>query len=331
MFGKKSKELQELLTQRNSENELMKKRIAELEAEVNRLKEQESLVLRALTDANRTAERIEKEAGEQSEKLIAEAAEKVQEAADKANDMLATADEEAAAVKKEADDYSENIRTDANIYVERTIIASQMEVNKRKDVMAELNELLKKTTDYLNEQTETFTAMLKSVIEDNEEQTKELCADIEKCSCSCKDCKEPCMEHAGEGKGDSEEEDECEDEGESGEASPAPDAEPEPEPVAEPDPAAADLLQEEKPEDDEPAIKPEELPKEYRTPAELMKNIYLLQRRDIPVAPKKNEFSDDSPAGGITFRDELGDEPEKKSELPHDDKLEELVEEVTAS
>ena len=56
MFGKKAKELEELrtlLTRRNEENELMKKRISELETEVDRLKEQESLVLRSLNEANR--------------------------------------------------------------------------------------------------------------------------------------------------------------------------------------------------------------------------------------------------------------------------------------
>ena len=55
MFGKKAKELEELrtlLTRRNEENELMKKRISELETEVDRLKEQESLVLRSLNEAN---------------------------------------------------------------------------------------------------------------------------------------------------------------------------------------------------------------------------------------------------------------------------------------
>ena len=329
MFGKKSKELQDLLTQRNSENELMKKRIAELEAEVIRLKEQESLVLRALTDANRTAELIEKQAGEEKDKLLAEANEKVQETEQKISEMLTTADEEAAGIKKEADDYSENIRTDANIYVERTIIASQLEVRKRKDVMAEMNELLKKTTDYLNEQTETFTAMLKSVIEDSEKQTNEICADVEKCNCSCKDCKEPCMEHAGEGNGEGADEEE----GEYDEASPATEAEPaaEPEPVNEPDPAAADLLTEEKPEDEEPSIDPEELPKEYKNPAELMKNIYLLQKRDIPAHPVVNLFSDRSPEGGLTFRDELEEEEKKEAELPHDKKLEELVDEVVSA
>ena len=34
MFGRKAKELEELLTQRNHENDLMRKRISELEEEV---------------------------------------------------------------------------------------------------------------------------------------------------------------------------------------------------------------------------------------------------------------------------------------------------------
>ena len=191
MFGRKAKELQEQLTQRNSENEQMKKRIEELEAEVIRLKDQEALVVRAITEANKTANRIEEEANSARDKLVSEAEGKVRDAEEQANDTRNKANEDAMNIRKAADDYSENVRTDANIYVERTIFASQSEVRRREDVVAEMNELLKKTTAYLNEQTEAFNAMLKSVIEENRKQSKAICADVNKCSCSCKDWRTP--------------------------------------------------------------------------------------------------------------------------------------------
>ena len=62
MFGRKAKELEELLTQRNHENDLMRKRISELETEVSKLKDQESGVLKAITEADKTAARIVDEA-----------------------------------------------------------------------------------------------------------------------------------------------------------------------------------------------------------------------------------------------------------------------------
>ena len=283
MFGKKTKELKELLTQKESENEILKKRVCELEDEVKRMKEQEDFVVRALTEANKTAARIEAEAGEAHDKLIAEAEQHVREAEEEAANVLSKAGEEAESVRKDADDYSENIRTDANIYVERTIIASQLEVKKRKDVMAELNELLKKTTDYLNEQTETFANMLKTVIEDNEEQTKELCYEIEKCNCSCDECKDPCMAHAGKkpSKGDGEDEDEEdgeEGEDESEETASFEESEPAEETPAEETPDAACADEEAAPSD----VDPSSLPDEYDSPAQLMKNIYYLQKRELP-------------------------------------------------
>lgn len=314
MFGRKTRELQELLTQRNSENELMKKRIAELEEEVKRLKDQEDMVVRSITEANKTAARIEQEAGVKRDELVAEAEKQVQAAAARANDIVAMADEEAAATKKEADDYSENIRTDANIYVERTIVASQMEVVKRKEIMAQLNELLKQTTEHLNEQMESFSAMLRSVIDDNEAQTKELCADIEKCGCSCSECENPCMEEHEEGPC-------CEE----APVEAAPEAAPFEEPAAAPaEDMAKDLQQ------DEEEIDPSELPEEYKTPAELMHNIYYIQRRDIPTIAKATDFSDISPEGGITFADEMEKEA-PGSDLPCDEKLEELVSEVVSA
>ena len=348
MFGKKAKELQELLTQRNSENELMKKRIEELESELARLKDQEALVLRSLTEANKTASRIEQEAEEERDKLLADAKEQLSETETKIGELLAEADEKAAAVKKDADEYSENIRTDANIFVERTIIESQMEVNKRKDVMQKMNELLKQTTDHLNEQMESFKQMLASVIENGEEQTKELCADIEKCSCNCEECENPCKPNVmdpGKKKPAEDEDEESDEEGEEtaeGEETEAaeepeePAEEPE-EPAEEPEEPAeepsaepeeeqtAAHLDEEKAPADEPAkFDPFVLPTEYRNPAELMKNIYYIQRRDIPVVTKRSDFSDVSPEGGITFRDEMGGD----EEFPHDEKLGEIVDEV---
>ncbi|MBR3383368.1 MAG: hypothetical protein IKG85_10090 [Clostridia bacterium] len=328
MFGKKAKELQELLTQRNSENELMKKRIAELEAENERLREQESLVLRAITEANRTANRIEQEANDERDKLIASAEEQVREAEEKANDVLTKADEEAAGLKKDADDYSENVRLDANIYVERTIIASQMEVNKRKDVMAQMNDLLRKTTDHINEQMASFKELLASVIEENEEQTHELCADIEKCNCSCEECENPCAAQSASAgkpkKGDGE--DEGDDEGEDGDE-PAEEAEAapaeEPAEADEGEQPAAKLGADEPEAEEGPEFDPVVLPNEYRNPAELMKNIYYLQKRDIPTITR-SDFSDPVPEGGLTFPDELGDD----AELPRDEKLGELVTEV---
>lgn len=294
MFGKKTKELQARLAERETENEQLKQRISELETELDRLREQEALVLRAITEANRTAERIEAEAGEERDKMIADAEQQVK-----------NAEEEAESVRKDADDYSENIRTDANIYVERTIIASQLEVKKRKDVMAEMNELLKKTTDYLNEQTETFTAMLKTVIEESEEKTHDICYEIEKCSCSCDECENPCMEHAGKPEGGDKGD---EDEGEGEETSDC--AEPcEPE-VSEEAPAEAESEAACADGENAPSgVDPDTLPDEYESPAQLMKNIYYIQQRDLPVT------------------EETADE-NAPVELPHDEKLDEIVSDV---
>ena len=351
MFGKKAKELQELLTQRNSENELMKKRIEELESELARLKDQESLVLRSLTEANKTASRIEQEAEEERDKLLSDAKVQLSETETKIGELLKDADEKAAAVRKDADDYSENIRTGANIFVERTIIESQMEVNKRKDVMQKMNELLKQTTDHLNEQMESFKQMLASVIENGEEQTREICAEVDKCSCSCEECENPCKPNVMDPgrKKPAEDEDEEEEDGEEGgepaeaeepieeseeqeepeepaEEPAEPAEEPAEEPAAEPEEeqTAAHLDEKEAPAEEPAKFDPFVLPKEYRNPAELMKNIYYIQRRDIPVVTKVSDFSDVSPEGGITFRDEMGDD----DEFPHDEKLGEIVDEV---
>ncbi|MBO4848737.1 MAG: hypothetical protein J5586_06250 [Clostridia bacterium] len=326
MFGKKARELGLQLSQSIEENAKLKERISELEAEVKRLKDQEELVVRSITDANRTAKRIEDEANEQRDKLLADADQQVKDAEEKISSMLAQADEDAANVRKDADDYSENIRTDANIYVERTIIASQMEVRKRKDVMAELNELLKKTTDYLSEQTETFSAMLKSVIEDNEEKTEELCRDVDKCDCSCEECEHPCKAQAArppkkpksEDGEDEDEDEECEE----GEEEPAA----EEEPVEEPE--SADEAAHAEPDI---AARAAELPEANGDPAQVMKNIYYLQQRVIPVTEPKRVFSDASPAGGVTFPDEIGGETPADSELPHDRKLGDIVSVVVSA
>lgn len=318
MFGKKAKELEELrelLSRRNEENELMKKRIGELEKEVDRLKEQESLVLRSITDANRTAARIEDEANAKRDELVAEAEEKVRSAEEKANEMLSEAEELAQMTKEDAEKYSDGVRTDANVYVERTIFASQSEVNRRKDVVGKLNELLKKTTEYLEGQTAEFNRMLASVMEETDAEADEMTKEFE-CSCNCKECANPCAK-ANEG-GD---EDEEEDEGEGEDAVEA-EAEPAPEPTPEPEaePSAAQLDEGEAPRDEE--VDASKLPEEYSDPAVLMKNIYYLQQRELPV--NKNLFSDRIPAGGVTFEDELGSE-ETPEELPHEKELAEAV------
>ncbi|MBR4658781.1 MAG: DivIVA domain-containing protein [Clostridia bacterium] len=318
MFGRKAKELKEQLDKSGAENEQLRKRVEELEAEVKKLRDQEELVVRAITEANRTANRIEREANDKRDELVAEAEDRVRDAKDKASDIMQKADEDAQNVRREADDYSENVRTDANIYVERTIFASQSEVRKREDVVKEMNEMLRKTTAYLNEQTEAFNAMLKSVIDENEEQSKEICKDVNKCSCSCKDCKNPC-----ENKKDDDGEDEDEDGGEGEETEAEAVSEPEPEPAETPSEDAAAFL-----DGDEP-VDPSKLPEDYKDPAELMKNIYYLQKRDIPNislfpgVSEKQELSDPVPEGGITFEDQMN-----KPEKPREATLEELVAEI---
>lgn len=310
MFGKKAKEfkeLRELLTRRNEENELMKKRIGELETEVERLREQENLVLRAITEANRTAERIEDEANAKRDELVAEAEDKVRSAEEKANEVLSEADELAQLTREDADKYSEGVRTDANIYVERTIFASQSEVNKRKDVVQKLNELLKKTTEYLEGQTAEFNRMLASVIDETDGEAKEMTKELDSCGCNCEECQTPC-EKANEGKGKGEDEDEDEEEGEeeSCEECALEEAEPaaEPEPVPQEEPSAAHADEENAPADEQ--VDASRLPKEYDDPAVLMKNIYYLQQRELPV--NRNLFSDPMPKGGVTFEDEIGSE-----------------------
>lgn len=276
MFGRKAKELQELLSKSAAENESMRQRVSELEAEVNRLKDQEASVLRAILEANRVADNIERQAGEKHDQLISEAEQHILDANTKAQSVISHADEEAANLRKEADDYSENIRTDANIFVERTIMASQMEVIKRKDVAANMNDMLRKTIEYLNEQSEKFAAMLSSVIDDSEAQTKSICAEVDKCNCSCKDCKEPC--HSSDEADGADEQ--------ASDATPA--------------------------ENDE--IDPSVLPDDYSDPADLMKNIYLIQKRDIPSTVKPDSQSSDSP-----------------DKLPVDDNLGELVSEIVSA
>lgn len=256
MFGKKTKEIIEL----RLKNEQLAERIAGLEAELSTLRERESAVLKAITQANAAAERIERDAGSESDRLIASATKAVQDAAKRANDILAQADDEAATIKKDADDYSENLRLDANVFAERTIFASQQEVKKRKDVVYRLGDMLRKTSEYLDEQTAAFKTMLDSVIDDSEREANELCREVEKCACSCEDCAEPCSLHK-----DSSREEEA---AESAEAAKSAEA------------AEADAA-------------PEGLPEDYSTPAELMKSIYLIEKRDIPqeaVSPAPAEL-----------------------------------------
>jgi hypothetical protein len=330
MFGKKAKELeavQQLLTARNSENELMKKRIAELEDEVKRLKEQEDLVLRALTEANKTAVRIEEEANQKRDELLEEANEKVRTAEEKANEVLAEADELAEMTKQDADKYSENIRTDANIFVERTIFESQSEIKKRKDVVNDLNELLKKTTKYLEEQTAAFNSMLSSVIEESGEAAEELTKGLDACSCNCEECADPCaMAKKKKAEDDEDEDEECEDGASEENAEAEPEAEPEPEPEPETHEDAACADEENAPADEE--VDTSKLPEEYDDPAVLMHNIYYLQKRDIPKTEKV--FSDPFPKGGLTFEDEIGEGTPLTvlSDEPGEDALEDAAADV---
>lgn len=259
MFGKKTKEIIELRVK----NEELTRRIAGLEAELSKLREREGAVLKAITQANAAAERIERDAGSESDRLIASATKTVQDAAKRANDILAQADDEAATIKKDADDYSENLRLDANVFAERTIFASQQEVKKRKDVVYKLGDMLRKTSDYLDEQTAAFKTMLDSVIDDSEREANELCREVEKCACSCEDCAEPCSLHKDSEKAP--------------EAAEAPEAE----------------------------TAPEALPEDYATPAELMKSIYLIEKRDIPqeaVSPAAADLP-----GGEELRDAVSE------------------------
>ncbi len=318
MFGKKAKELAAQLDRVNRENEDLKKKVASLEEELNRLRDQEASVSRAITEAGKAAARIEEDANDKRGKLLAEAEEKVriagidaqdirQRAESDADSVRKDADEYAQSVRKDADDYSDNTRTDVNIYVERTIMASQLEVRKRKEVIAELNDMLRKTTAYLTEQNDTFIAMLNSVIDGNETDTEKVCREVEKCSCSCKDCSNPCSEYSEE-KG---EETACDD----AQSAVVSGSEENPVPC------------------DEDQDGPDDLPEEYDSPAQLMQNIYHILKRDIPEhglaeAPSEPVQTESS---NIETVPETKPVENIESELPHDDTLMELVSDVVGS
>ena len=368
MFGKKAKELELLLTQRNHENELMRKRITDLETEVARLQEQERAVLKAITEADKTATRIVDEANADAERIttdanntharmIAEAKQRVCDAARQANDILAQADAEAKSIREKADDYSaktrndadvysENTRTDVNIYVERSIMAAQIEVKKRKDVLAELNSLLRSTADYVSDQVLTFTDAIETSAKEAEASTADMCREIEKCSCSCKDCENPCvkadavLEEAVEEAAPAEaveavEETVQEAAGAIGEAAAV--AEQAVEEAAEAlDEAAATFEQEVEhavedavEEVEEKAAEAEEKTEEF-SPAELMRRIYDIEGREIPLDRLDDEMSDRTPEGGLAFEDELGGTPFDPNAgiLPADEKLSTVLSEV---
>ena len=386
MFGKKARELELLLTQRNHENELMRKRISELEAEVSKLKEQESGVLKAITEADKTAARIVDEANANAaninaeanathERLIAEAKQRVCDAAVQANNILSQADSEAnsirsaaneysAATRSEADKYSENTRTDANIYVERTIMAAQIEVNKRRDVLNELNSLLRSTADYVSDQVLTFTDAIETSAKEAGLSSAEITKEIDKCSCSCSECANPCHEQ---------------------DPAPCGSSDDPIEPAADPEPSAVEAeLQNEYFQDptsfeaedaakavtdfaeqqaeqriselaksaaeaieDTPEAQAEALAEGAaeavsgassgavddvpRDPAELMRRIYDIEGREIPIDDIDDEFSDRTPAGGLAFADELGNGTPfdaNADKLPSDGDLDSLLAEV---
>lgn len=296
MFGKKAKELNAQLEKVNQENEELKKQIASLEEEIKRLKDQEASVSRAITEAGKAAARIEDDANAKRDELLAQAEQTVRTARENADEIRAKANMDADAAKKEADEYVkstkldadsyyDNTRTNVNIYVERTIMASQLEVRKRQEVVNELNDLLRKTTDYLTEQNNAFIKMLESVISENEINTEEACREIDKCSCSCKDCKDPCSNYKEEENAPEETEE------------------------AETDEA------------------PAELPDEYESPAQLMQNIYMILKRQLPEKEAEAEAAasarSEVPVGNS---DALSRQIEKiESELPHDDSLSEIL------
>lgn len=325
MFGRKTKELTLRLEEAGRENEQLKsnieemtKRIAALEAEVARFREQEASVARAITEAGKAAARIEADADKKRTELIEEANRTVEEAKKTASGVINKADSDAAdtrrsaeeymetamkeadsysaSTRSEADSYAENTRTDVNIYVERSIMASQLEVRKRRNVMEEMNELLKRTVAYLTEQNDSFISMLESVIEDNARQTDAVCADVEKCSCSCKDCEHPCSEAHTEEKAETEKNESAAEE------------------------AAAEENAEET-----------ELPEEYDNPAQLMRNIYYILKRRLPDSDAE-EGTETEPASvnkpeiKVVPRTSPADKVE--SELPHDDELSQLVSDV---
>ena len=188
------------------------------------------------------------------------------------------------------------------------------------DDVEEMNDMLRKTTEYLEKQTAAFNEMLNTVIEETEEKAETMTAGLDTCKCSCKDCANPCSE---KDKKDGEEED-SDEESDNGEGSDeAVSSEETEETSSDENVALADG--ENAPGDAE--FDPASLPDEYSDPADLMKNIYYIQKRDIPV--RKSDFSDPMPEGGITFRDEIGDDPkDEPDELPHDDDLEDIVSDV---
>lgn len=302
MFGKKAKELMLELEKRNTEIEQLKARVSGLEDEVARLKGQEASVARAITEAGNAAARIEEDANKKRDEMLEKASMVVQTAHTNAEAVITdaettaanirkAAEEYAETVRRDADSYSENTRTDVNIYVERSIIASQLEVKKRKDVSNEINSLLKETVRRLTEQNNTFIELLNSIVGKNEEKVAELCYDVEKCSCSCKDCENPCSvksdEHMDEPKADEQ-----------------------PRAVEEDVPVAAD---EDTASDEVPAVtedKPEnELPDEYESPAQLMQNIYHILNRQLPNSEEAENGQPDN-------------------ELPHDEDLASIVSDV---
>lgn len=349
MFGRKAKELTQLLTQRNHENELMRTRISELEAEVARLHEQEQSVLQAITEAGKTATRIvdeananataiNTEANETRDRLISEGKQRVSDAAAQANSILAKAEAMASSIRSaadeysqytrsEADKYSENTRTDANIFVERSIMAAQLEVKKRKDVLAELNSLLRSTADYVSDQVLTFTDAIETSAKEADSASLDLCRDIEKCSCGCDNCESPCVnaDNADAVKAQSS----APAQSSTSKQSSAP---AQPSSVKTADNVKVEATSDEA--DPSPAGVPEgvTLPDEYNTPAELMHSIYNIEGRVIPVddIDINEAMTDHAPKGGLSFKDEIGEGTPFTGDapLPVDSELNKIVSEV---
>lgn len=288
MFGKKTKALRAELDKIKAENEELKNRIQGLEQEVAHYKEQETSVARAITEAGIAAARIEEEANTKRDALIEKATQVVKTAHDNADAVMAQADEDAKKIREEAESYSDNTRTDVNIYVERTIMASQLEVKKRKDVSNELNELLKKTASYLVEQNKAYIELINKVVDESDEEVKSLCHEVEKCNCSCKDCEDPCSVKADDTETEKE--------------------------AAEPETFAEE-------------VDASKLPEEYDSPSQLMQNIYYLLKRQLPEDYQPSEeVRQDNP--DKKEEPEAEPEIRIDSELPHDEDLAKLVSDV---
>ncbi len=326
MMSRKAKELELLLGQRTHENELMRDRIGQLEAEVSRLREQERAVLAAITEANRAAGRIREDACAQADSIISaantkrdelldEASKAVSDALENANNISADADAYYAKKRAEgdryyaekvaeADAYAEKTRTDANIYIERCVIAAQIEVNRRRDVVKELNDRLRTAATEARRAAEDYASLMEDLAARLEGESESACAEIDACSCNCAECK-GCVELPKDNAADSVDPTLCCEEAAEGEVCPEVEAS-----VDESEGADGFIP-----------------PDEYDNPSQLMRSIYSLEGRDIPNSDESDLIGDASPEGGLVFKDELGGTPldPDAANIPADSDLDSLI------